>query len=103
MAKYRRQPKAGDLARKPSAPFAIRPREFSANNFAAPIYRAPESENEPTVYPAEIRIIRYAAGPRKASSLSWQIKGGMSGGATGAGKGVCSCNGSGVVPQAFIR
>jgi hypothetical protein len=104
MAKYRRQPKAGDLARKPSAPFAIRPREFAADNFApAPHRAAPLSEREPTIIPAEFKITRVAAGVRASDSYSWKLKGGMMGGATGACRGVCSHNGLGVVPQAFIK
>lgn len=90
MAKYRRQPKAGELARKPSAPFAIRPREFAADNFAPAMLRAaPLSEREPTIIPAGIRITRCAPGAARNSNI-WRIKGGMMGGNAGACKAVTS-------------
>jgi hypothetical protein len=103
MAKYRRQPKAGDLARKPSAPFAIRPREFAADNFAPAMQRtAPASEREPTIIPVGFKINRYQAGVARGSNI-WKNKGGMMGGASGACRGVCSHNGLGMVPAAFIK
>lgn len=103
MAKYRRQPKAGDLAHKTSAPFAIRPREFVADNFAPAMRPARlASEHEPTIIPAGFKIKTLPA--RAAYSAdTWRIKGGMSGGATGCCRGVTSNNGMGVVPQAFIK
>jgi len=97
MSKHKRQPKAGDLALKCSKPFAIKPREFAPNPFAAPMYRAaPDSEKIPTVYPAEIKIRRYTAGPM---TNTWKNKGNMMGGATGACKGITSAPD---VARAFI-
>lgn len=99
MAKYRRQPKAGDLARKPSAPFAIKPRVFAPDPFAPAMLRAaPLTEREPTIYPAGFKIKRLPEGAARNSNI-WRIKGGMSGGATGATKGVTSCPD---VARAFI-
>lgn len=103
MAKYRRQPKAGELASRGSPRFALVPRAHAANNFAPAMLRAaPATEHEPTIYPADMRITycppawaRNAA-PRKKS-------GGMMGGATGCCRGVTSNNGIGIVPAAFRK
>jgi hypothetical protein len=99
MAKYRRQPKAGELASRGSARFAIEPRDTPAR--ACEPMR-PASERENIAIPAHIKIKTYPARVAYGAE-TWRIKGGMTGGATGSTRGVCSCNGSGVVPQAFMR
>ena len=102
--KAKRQPKAGDNALKPSKPFAINPRGVPMDQFR-PIHRAaPDSEREPTVYPAQFKIKRYAVGAhvtRDAAPVitTWANKGGMMGGATGACKGITSAPD---VARAFI-
>ena len=99
MAKYRRQPKAGELASRGSARFAENPRETPARPWTA---ARPASERENIAIPAHIKIKTLPARVAYGAD-TWRIKGGMTGGATGSTRGVCSCNGSGVVPQAFIR
>ncbi len=62
----------------------------------AAFYTRPASEREPTVYPAQIQIKRYAAAWARDARGVTKIKGGMCSGPTGG-------NGLGVVPQAFMR
>jgi hypothetical protein len=96
MAKHKRQPKAGELANKPSKPFAERPRGVPLDNFR-PIHRAaPDSEKLPTIWPERMIIRRFTAGPQ---TNTWRIKGNMMGGSTGACKGITSAPD---VARAFI-
>ena len=50
----------------------------------------------------KIKIKTLPAG-RALNSDTWRKKGGMSGGSSGSTRGVCSCNGMGVVPAAFTN
>lgn len=105
MAKYRRQPKAGDLAYKP----AQRWHERSETANALPsrvalgdaLYRRPASEREPTVYPALFAIKRLPEGSAKDIE-TWRKRGGMSGGKEGCCRGVTGGNSIGIVPRAFM-
>ena len=91
MAKYRRQPKAGDLAHKPSAPFAIKPREFAADNFARPMTQArPETDRSNTDISAWRHKITFCKPGAAQNSDIWRIKGRMMGGNAGACKAVTS-------------
>jgi hypothetical protein len=105
MAKYRRQPKAGDLAYKPAAPFKARGEAYDALPsrvaLSDALYKRPASEREPTVYPAHIVIKRLAAGTARDAE-TWRKRGGMSGGKTGCCAGVTGSNGIGIVPAAFM-
>lgn len=106
MAKYRRQPKPGETAYKPAAPFKARGKAYDALPALAPLgasvfHNRPASEREPTIYPAHIAIKRLPAGMARGAE-TWRAKGGMSGGKTGCCRGVTSHNGIGIVPAAFM-
>jgi hypothetical protein len=88
VAKYRRQPKAGELSGRGSPRFAERPREVFASRPMEPAKLA--TEREPTVYPAHITIKVLPEGAARYSNV-WRVKGGMMGGATGCTRGVTSC------------
>jgi hypothetical protein len=100
MAKYRRQPKAGDLATRGSARFAKEPREIAA---ATPLY-IPRTENrENTDISQWKHKVQFIDEGRAYGSNIWRKTGGMSGGKNGACQGVTSGNGIKIVPAAFHR
>jgi hypothetical protein len=83
MAKFKRQPKAGELALRTSARFAEQPREIAA---ATPVYTRPDHGfgrdsvlNNPEYFVSHVRIKQCPAMPATGSNV-WRNKGQMSGG-----------------------